>query len=112
MSAQPEKQLTDKIIKALRSEGAFVQKIHGGTFQARGLPDVILCYRSHFIGLEVKVPGKEKTVSLLQRKKLWDIYNAGGVGYMVTSVEEALSVIEEVRSHLRRKPNVKPPEST
>lgn len=107
-----EADLTKRIISAVKKEGAFAQKIHGGTFQSRGLPDIILCYISFFIGLEVKLPGKEDTVSDLQRKKLWDIYNAGGIGMMVTSVQQALDVLQEVRSGYRRKPNVEPPEGT
>lgn len=107
-----EKQLTDRIIKVLRKEGAFAQKIHGGTFQSRGLPDIIMCYRGRFIGLEVKLPGKESTVSDLQRKKLWDIYNAGGYAMMVTSVQEASRVLKGVRNHFRDEPNVEPPEGT
>lgn len=106
--AQPEKKLTDKIIAALRKEGAFAVKIHGGTFQSRGLSDIVSCLDGFFISLEVKVPGKEKTVSDLQRKKLWQIYDAGGVGMMVTSVEEALRVVRDVKARKRRKPNVEP----
>jgi hypothetical protein len=100
---QPEKKLTDKIIAALRKEGAFAVKIHGGTFQSRGLSDIVSCLDGFFISLEVKVPGKD-----LQRKKLWQIYDAGGVGMMVTSVEQALGVVRDVKARKRRKPNVEP----
>lgn len=105
---QPEARLTKKIIEALRKEGALAEKIHGGTFQSRGLPDVIACLDSFFLGLEVKMPGKEKTVTKLQRKKLWAIYNAGGVAMMVTSVEQALEVVKLVKQKHRAQPNVEP----
>lgn len=107
-----EKQLTDRIIKALKDEGSFAVKIHGGTFQSRGLPDIVCCYNSWFLGVEVKLPGKENTVSDLQRKKLWDIYNAGGIAVMVTSVAQMLEFTQVVRNGHRRKPNVEPPEGT
>jgi hypothetical protein len=107
-----EADLTKKIISAVREEGAFAQKIHGGTFQSRGLPDIIMCFRSHFIGLEVKLPGKEDTITDLQRKKLWDIYKAHGIGYRVVSVAEALNVLEVIKRGHKIPPNVQPPEGT
>lgn len=89
-----ETQLTKKIIEHLRSKGAMAVKIHGGTFQSRGLPDIIGCYKGRFFGLEVKLPGKEKTLTKLQIKKLADIRAAGGVADMVTSREDAWKVVK------------------
>lgn len=74
--------------------GAFAHKIHGGTYQSRGLPDIIGCYNGAFFGLEVKLPGKEQTLTLLQAKKLQDIKDAGGIAAMVTSVNEAIKVVK------------------
>jgi Holliday junction resolvase len=88
-----EAQLTKKIIDALKEEGAFAVKIHGGTFQSRGLPDVIGLMKCFFFGLEVKLPGKEDTITKLQIKKLRDIQKAGGIAAMVTSVDQALRVV-------------------
>jgi hypothetical protein len=107
-----EADLTKKIISAMQKEGALAVKIHGGTFQSRGLPDVVSCFLSHFIGLEVKLPGKEDTISDLQRKKLWAIYDAGGIGYMVTTVSQVLRILQEVRNGHRFPPNVEPYQST
>ena len=89
-----EKQLSDKIIKALRQMGAFAVKIHGGTFQARGLPYIVGCWRGMFFGLEVKLPGKENTITKLQQKKLQDIEDAGGTAEMVTTVDQALKAVK------------------
>lgn len=89
-----ESQLTKKIIDFLRSKGALAVKIHGGTFQSRGLPDIIGCYKGLFFGLEVKLPGKEKTLTPLQAKKLADIRGVGGVGEMITTKEEAWKAVK------------------
>lgn len=69
-------------------------KIHGNSFQSRGLPDVIGCYKGMFFGLEVKLPGKEKTLTKLQIKKLADIKAAGGAAGMVTTREQAWKVVK------------------
>lgn len=61
-----------------------------------GLPDLLICYKGKFIGLEVKVPGKEKTLTALQKKWLKSIRRAGGLSYMVTSTEMAVSAVRKV----------------
>lgn len=88
-----ESKLTRKIITYLKSEGAFAVKIHGGPHQPAGLPDIVGCYRSIFFGLEVKVPGREHTLTERQAKKLRDITSAGGLAAMITSVAEAKEML-------------------
>ena len=70
-------------------------KIHGGIHQARGLPDIVGVANGYFFGLEVKMPGKEHTVTEIQAKKLDDIDAAGGITGVVTSVQQAIEIIEE-----------------
>lgn len=89
-----EADLSKKIVLALRDRGAWAIKTHGDPRQRRGLPDIIGCYRSIFFGFEVKLPGKEDTITQLQAQTLLEIRRSGGVGRMVTSVEEALKLLE------------------
>lgn len=100
---QPEARLSRKIIRALRQEtgskGWWV-KIHGSAAQASGLPDIIGCYRGVFVGLEVKMPGREDTLSLKQSVNLQRIEHSGGVPRLVTTPEAALEVILEIRKRL------------
>lgn len=95
MPRQPEGKLAQKILTALREEGGWWTKIHGGEFQAVGLPDIIGCYKGYFIGIEVKLPGEKPTAR--QRWVLNQIGLADGTATVVTSVEEALEVLSEFR---------------
>lgn len=91
-----ESDLSKKIALKMRQRGAWAVKIAGGPRQGAGLPDIIGCYMGVFLGLEVKLPGKEKTVTVLQQARLDAINNAGGLGRMVTSWEGAEEVLAEV----------------
>ena len=82
-----EADLTRKLIKYLKSQGAYAVKIHGNMYTA-GLPDIVGCYHGIFLGLEVKKPGREKTLTRLQARTLDDIKEAGGVSCVVTDVDD------------------------
>lgn len=86
-----ERDLTTKIMKALRARGAYVVKIWGGGMQTAGIPDLLVCYGGRFVALEVKV-GKNAT-SRLQELELKKIHNAGGVARVIRSVGEAIDAI-------------------
>jgi hypothetical protein len=88
-----EPRLVLKIKKALQAEGHYVAKIHGGRYSA-GVPDLLICTsgEGYFIALEVKLPGKEKNVTELQAAQLRSIREAGGIAWVVSSVEDALEI--------------------
>ena len=85
-----EKQLTNKIVAALRAEGAWVMKTHTGARNQqpsqKGLPDIVGCHDGYFFAFEVKLPGQKATK--LQQYTLDEITGAGGVAKVVHSVEE------------------------
>lgn len=85
--------LTRKIKKGLEEDGCYVAKIHGGQYSA-GIPDLLVCYEGRFFGLEVKLPGKERTVTVLQNTNLDSIRDAGGVSAVVTSLHQARRAIK------------------
>ena len=93
-----ESSLTRSILKALQRRGGFWFKVHGHPGQRRGIPDIIGCYKGRFIGLELKVPDRRDRVTELQRQVLEEISQAGGIGQVVTSKEEALRVLDKVDS--------------
>lgn len=95
-----EKTLTTKILKELRAHGAYAVKTHGGMYQTAGLPDIAGCYLGMFFGLEVKVPGREKTVTKIQSATLAQIRAAGGMALVITTVERALDVLDSIASAL------------
>jgi hypothetical protein len=71
--------------------GGFWVKIHGGPFQAAGLPDLygLVSYITFWI--EVK-RGRGKATAL-QLKTILDLRKAGAVADVVTSVEEAVELV-------------------
>ena len=91
-----ESKLTTLILKALKKHGGFWFKVHGSAYQTTGIPDIIGCYRGRFIGFEVKIPGKENTLSRRQRLQLVRIVQQGGSSAMITSVRGALKLIQEL----------------
>jgi len=88
-----ESDLQKKIVGALRSYSGWWYVTHGGPFQEGGLPDIIGCYAGYFYGLEVKLPGKEHTLTPRQSHILNEIRKAGGKSAMVTSVSQAMDLV-------------------
>ena len=92
-----EKDIVAKIKTALTAKGAYVVKTHGSLHSA-GLPDIFVCYRGRFIGIEVKRPDTRHTLTERQARNLQQIEEAGGVAGVATSVEEALTLVASVPS--------------
>ena len=82
-----EKKVENQIKRYLDSLGAYHVKIHGSAYMPAGTPDILACVRGRFVGIEVKKP-KGGVVSALQKLKIKQIRNAGGVALVATSVEE------------------------
>ena len=58
----------------------------------RGVPDLLLCYRGEFIGLEVKSDtGRATKIQLAQMQR---IRAAGGTAEIVTSIEDVKDILE------------------
>lgn len=91
-----ESDLSKKIALKMRQRGCWAVKIAAGPRQGTGLPDIIGCYMGVFLGLEVKLPGKEKTMTVLQKARLDAIVAAGGLGEMVTSWEDVEQILNDV----------------
>lgn len=97
MSAKPESRLQASIRSALLDAypGSYIFKVHGSAFQAAGIPDLVGCIGGRFVGLEVKLPGAEGTLTKRQDSALGAIRRAGGIASVVTSAPEALRIIAE-----------------
>lgn len=91
---QPEAKITRAILRRLKQEGGWWAKVHGGPFQVAGLPDIIGLREGVFYGIEVKCPGKLNTLTALQKHTLSVLRKNGGVCGVVTSVGEALALLE------------------
>lgn len=88
-----ESTLRSNIVRKLRGYSGWWFVTHGAQFQTGGLPDIIGCYQGMFYGLEVKLPGKEHTLTERQSHRLEQIRRAGGKATMVTSVDQAMDFV-------------------
>lgn len=88
-----EAALRSKIVKALSTYSGWWIVTHGDQFGTGGIPDIIGCVQGRFVGLEVKLPGKEHTLTPRQSHRLGQINKAGGKAAMVTSVDQAMDFV-------------------
>lgn len=93
----PEGRVKNAIKRLLVSRGAYYFMPVSNGMGRHGIPDIIACYRGWFIGIEVKAPGKEKTVTANQARELENIGAAGGHSLVASDanfVEDILDVID------------------
>lgn len=92
--------MVKKIQSYIGQRGGRAFKIHGGAkgyesaFQEIGIPDLLVVFQGHFIGLEVKQVGGKP--SSIQRKVLKEIEAAGGVAAVVRSVKEVEAILDSL----------------
>jgi hypothetical protein len=97
--AQRESRLSRQIIAEVKKKHGlkvFVFKVWGSEHTMAGLPDIIGCLHGRFFGLEVKLPESRSNVSARQELVHGWIRGAGGLCTVVTSVGEALLVLDNL----------------
>lgn len=91
-----EAALQREIRKRLETElGGVWYKNHGGPYVSEGISDITGCLAGRFIAFEVKLPGREKTLTRLQQKFINRVNEAGGIAGMVTSYQQCLDLLEQ-----------------
>lgn len=76
-----EKQFERKVKTFLKDQGAWTLKTWSNGVQRSGVPDLLICHKGHFIGIELKAPkGKP---SELQLHNLKTIDEAGGYSILL-----------------------------
>lgn len=89
-----------KDAKALiESIGGYVIKVHVSAYQGQGVPDLICCYLGKFVAFELKEKGNY--LSELQKLRIRQIKNAGGIAkgiYSLKEIEETLYEIQRLQS--------------
>jgi len=93
MATTKEARLRTNIIKKLNTYSGFWFVTHADHLGEAGLPDIVGCYNGRFVGLEVKLPGKEHTLTERQSRVLARINKAGGIGAMVTTTDQAMDLV-------------------
>lgn len=83
MAKTPEKKVKDKIVAKLKAAGAYYFYPVTGGFSSSGVPDIIVCYRGKFIGIEVKADLTKKGPTALQQDNLTRISENGGIALVL-----------------------------
>ena len=75
--------------------GAFWSNIQGGPGSKPGDPDMVVCYKGRYIGIEAKT--KDGRQSEIQKVREKEIINAGGQYWVVRSVDDLKEKIEAMK---------------
>jgi Holliday junction resolvase len=96
MSLTPEGRVKEKVTRALKAMGAYYFfPVASPMYGKRGVPDIVVCLRGVFIGIECKA-GKNSTTEL-QDRELAKIRAAGGEA-VVCSDANVNEVIEWLKT--------------
>lgn len=89
-----EKQIETEIKQYIKDHGGLCYKIHGGDlYQETGIPDLLVCWKGLFFGIEVKDPqGKPSVMQLAQGVR---IKKAGGHFIIAKSVQDVINYTKE-----------------
>lgn len=79
-----EAAVKDAVKALLRKHGAYWYMVVPGGFGVRGVPDLLVCHKGRFLGLETKRAGVTK-VSPFQEQQLEAIASAGGATMVVNA---------------------------
>jgi Holliday junction resolvase len=77
----PEAKVKKKAVQILKELSAYYFYPVTGGYGRSGVPDIIVCYKGLFIGIECKA-GKNKPTPL-QEKNMEDIHKAGGIALVI-----------------------------
>lgn len=84
MAATPESRVKKKVVELLKAAGAYYFYPVTSGYGQSGVPDIVVCHKGRFIGIECKA-GKNKPTKL-QQKNLADIAAAGGIALVVNEI--------------------------
>jgi predicted AAA+ superfamily ATPase len=81
VSMTPEKRIKNKVVAQLKQLRAYYFYPVTGGYGASGVPDIVVCHKGRFIGIECKA-GKNKPTKL-QELNLKQIADAGGIALVI-----------------------------
>lgn len=90
MAQTPEAKVKRIVVSQLKKLGAYYFYPVTGGYGKSGVPDIICCYRGHFVAIECKAGNNKPTA--LQEKNLREISEAGGAALVVN--EENMHAVE------------------
>ena len=90
----PEGRLKKEIKALLDERGAFWSLIPGGSYAKTGDPDIVVCYKGRYVGIEAKTPVGMQ--SQWQRLREEQIKAAGGVYILARSTDDVRAMLDEI----------------
>jgi hypothetical protein len=95
--ATPEKKVKDKVKKLLAEYGIYFFMPATGGYGRSGVPDIVACFKSKFIGIECKANGGKPTA--LQEKNLMNIVGVGGFAILVdeSGIDTLRNILEQIK---------------
>jgi Holliday junction resolvase len=84
MAMTPEAKVKKRVVELLKAADAYYFYPVTGGWGNSGVPDIIVCHKSRFIGIECKAGTNKPTK--LQQKNLADIASAGGIALVVNEL--------------------------
>lgn len=98
---QPEARLIKKAKALIVQKGGRPFKIHGGDpMQETGIPDLLVCYKGRFVGLEGKTP--RGRLAPKQRAILQEISEAGGYTAVFETLEQVSALLAKIDEEVDR----------
>lgn len=94
MSRTPEGTLKQTIRRTLSERGAFWSNIQNGAYAKPGDPDIVVCYRGRYLGIEAKAPNGRQ--SDIQRARQRQLERAGGVYVLARSVGDVAAALDAI----------------
>jgi Holliday junction resolvase len=92
MALTPEAKVKKEVVKILNAHDAYYFFPATGGFGRSGVPDIIVCFKGHFIGIECKA--KNNTPTALQLRELQKIVVAGGFSVVIN--EDNIFRVKEI----------------
>ena len=89
-----ESAIQAKIVKYLQQNGAYVARVISAG--KAGTADLLVCYRGHFVAVEVKTP--KGRVAPLQEYHQGLVRKAGGVSIIARSVDDVNFLLESLEA--------------
>jgi len=96
MAKTPEGKVKDGVKKFLKERGAwFFMPVSNGMGQA-GIPDIVICYKSLFVAIETKAPGKADNVTPNQERVMREIRLNDGFAFVVDSTDDLTMLFDSI----------------
>ena len=87
-----EKEITFAIRSLLNVYGIWHWKHFGGPMGAKGVSDILGCYKGRFLAIEVKTPGGRTSPE--QERFLANVNDAGGIAFVAHSIYDVIEKLE------------------